>query len=355
MDDINPTQSGLTTLEILREFSGLIEDQWNRRSDLSELVDSEMWRVEEDLSVAGDEARSIYLKMPELIRQHVGSLSLFEIADLAQSAMRLVESDLDKKVPYDVRYVTIGLTIRAISTVREIALLLEHGHAFGAMSRWRTLSEILVVAEVLVAGNRYTATRYIEHRWVMLARERRKTQNLDWDSDLPIPEIKVKQLTRRFGKTFDSEFGWASTVTLKKLGVAKPQWGHLVQIAEIAQFSTRVQHAHHAVHADALGFLGTVVDDLMAFHAGASSQQVLEVARDTARLFQAVMWALFNTYAKQSSSSAVRIQRAIVDDHLLSCAIHLSHRLILTDERVRERHNKFWDQLLSNVNRESVT
>lgn len=195
MSDSTSSEEEFQSVESIARLATRVGRQWRGGSSLLDLIDNELYGVEHGFYVAGEEARSEFRKIPELVRNDVGYLPLFEVAEIAQATVHLFNGCVDGVIPKDVRYVFIGLASRAISTFREIAILLDNGYAFGAKSRWRTLSEILVVARVLIAGNRYTATRYKEHRWIMLARNRDRVEDFQWDGDLPTPEVMSRRLS----------------------------------------------------------------------------------------------------------------------------------------------------------------
>jgi hypothetical protein len=261
---------------------------------------------------------------------------LFEASHLAGSLLQLLENDEDRAIPADVRYVFVGLASRAISTFNEIAILLDNGYAHGAKARWRTLSEILVVARVLTAGSRHTATRYKEHRWVILARKRERLGQFEWASEYPTPEIMRKRLCRRFGETYGGEYGWAAVVVADRLNHAKPAWWHLTKIAGVDELRSRVLDAHESVHGgDPLGFLGTVADPDGGFHAGPSGHEVLPVARDSVRLFRQVMSELFANYVRFSSTRKPTICEAVLDGHILNLERDLGFRILSSDPGAR--------------------
>lgn len=98
--------------------------------------------------------------------------------------------------PSPIPYVTSALATRALSVAHEIGALLRAGFPIGGRSRWRTLYEIDVVASVLALGNRGTAARFVNHRWVQLALDREREDNPErWESnDGPEPDV----MRRRF-------------------------------------------------------------------------------------------------------------------------------------------------------------
>lgn len=318
------------TLGIASEFATQIGRSWQGSYDLLDLVDQQFWRIEQQLYSVGVASRNAFHSVPELIQQDVGYLPLFEIAEFSQVVVHLYSGHSDRSVPHDVRYVFSGLATRAIATLREIAILLDNGYAFGARSRWRTLSEILVVARVLATGDRDTASRYKEHRWVMIAAERNKLEHRTWESDLPDPEVVVRELARKFGEPYlKGQYGWAAEVAARDLeftGYLK--WHHLEKIAATTDLESRVQVAHHAVHADALGLLGAIVDGSGHFHSGASPKDVLEVARDTVHLFRDAMWALFANCVKYSDKRKTQVLQAMIEVHVLNGLIALNHSVM---------------------------
>ena len=348
MSDSTAIEKESVSVEVVGRFATRIGRRWRGDRDLIELIDDELWEIEGELDHAGETARAAFLGIPELIRRDVGHLPLFEIAEVAQAAVHALGGSWKGSIPEDVEYVLVGLATRAISTLREIAILLEHGYAFGARARWRTLSEILVVARVLVQGDRYTATRYKEHRWIILAEQRRRSGMSAWGGGSPTPEVIVRRLRRRFGDEYGGLYGWAAKVTKRKLGKEKPGWADLVALAKIEEHSSRILEAHHAVHgADSLGMIGTVDLGRGMFHPGGSPQHVLEVSRSSARLFRQTMWDVFDIGIRYTQARKPLILQGIVEAHAFNLEVDLGWRVLSTDPDAREQYfaatSEFWN------------
>lgn len=319
-------------VDALLGFTTRIGRRWRDPAGLLDLVDEELFNIEGRLHELGEQSRREFMDVPKMIQRDVGYLPLFEAATLSHAATYLAGLNWGSGVPEHSQYVFAGLVTRAISTVREIAILLDHGYALGAKSRWRTLSEILVVARVISMGDRFTATRYKEHRWVILASDRSRTSRTDWSGDLPSPELMKRRLVKRFGSEYSGLYGWAARVSVRRLGIAKPGWKHLQEIASVEEHTWRVYDAHHAVHgADSYGLLGTVDSYSGHFHAGASQQGVLEVARDTTRLFRQTLSAIFEMCLKYTAERKPQILRGTVEAHLLNLEQSLSWQIIGTN------------------------
>lgn len=307
-----------------------------------EVMDGILCELRGKLYEAVDEHRAYLAQVPNLVERDAGSLAeLAEAARVHQVIIHLLNAASGRGLHPDVKYVLTGLVTRAIATLNEIEVLLRNGYAQGARSRWRTLYEIVVVSRVLARGNRYTATRYREHSWVMLARERKRTGVYEWPSGGPTPESMRSRLLRRFGKSFDGEYGWAAVVTKRGASGRSPTWPDLVSLAEIDEHVARVQASHHAVHGgDALGLLGTVRSD--AFHAGASPDGVLLAARDTIFLFAQCMESLLSTWwtfsPNKLSESALFLSRVI----LMDSQMNLGLRVVATIPGARDSYEAAW-------------
>lgn len=349
-EDEEPSGAVAETLEALSKFSTHIGRRWRDPCGLLDLIDNELFDIEGRLHDLGEKSRREFGEVPALIHHDVGHLPLLEIAMLSHAATYLAGSSWGTAVPEHSRYLFAGLSTRAISTVREIAILLDHGYAVGAKSRWRTLSEILVVARVIAQGDRFTATRYREHRWIILAMERARNGQTEWSGDLPTPEVMKRRLVRRFGPEYAGLYGWAARVTSRRLGVTKPGWQHLQQLAGVDEHAGRVQDAHHAVHgADAFGLLGTIDSSSGYFHAGASPQGILDVARDTTRLFRQTLSAVFEICLKCTSARKPQILQGVVEAHLLNLERDLGWRILSTNPEARDRYLAMIDDWLNAI------
>lgn len=206
-------------------------------------------------------------------------ISLDDTLGSLRAVLNLVTQDADVPTPPpSIHYAIVSIGTRALKVGYECHALLKCGFAVGALARWRTLSELSVVARVLALGNRHTAARFNQHRWIMLARDRDHVEGFDqWNPPNPSPELMRKRLVKRYGTAYSGRYGWAAELSKRKLGVRSPQWHHLERMAQMSDELSGVDRAHHAVHADSLGMI-QIVDSRDLWHAGASEEGVAQGA-----------------------------------------------------------------------------
>ncbi|MFI7428215.1 DUF5677 domain-containing protein [Micromonospora sp. NPDC049836] len=204
--------------------------------------------------------------------------ALDSILAITYAATRLLTTGRfqhSKRPPHAVQYAASALLSRAVSVGHEICAMLRAGFPGGAYARWRTLYELDVVAAVLRKGPRGTAARYIDHRWVLVAKKPREyfPDEDEWAQMQPKIEKMAARLIRRYGPNYSNTYGWATEVARRKLGIEKPQFWHLEKIADLKGHSALLAGANHSVHADSLGGLLTIDQDGI-LHSGARSDDI---------------------------------------------------------------------------------
>ena len=184
--------------------------------------------------------------------------------------------------PEVVQYAVTLLLTRVVRVGHEIYALLRAGFPDGANARWRTLYELDVVAHVLRRGNRGTAARYINHRWIMARRAR---DYVDDGSDRSREiERKCREFCRRYGAVYNSPYGWAAEICKRKLNEGRPQFWHLEKLAGLSGHDVHLPAAHQSVHADSLGSLQTVNANGL-LHSGTMYEYVDAVTSQTVYTF----------------------------------------------------------------------
>lgn len=208
--------------------------------------------------------------------------------------------------PDIVRYATAMLLSRATSVANEILALARAGFPVGARARWRTLYELDVVAAVLYRGNRGTAARYVNHRWVIVAQRHGEFFPDEQSWELAAPEVNrmAQMFITRYGPAYSTTYGWAAELTRRRLGVEKPQWRHLVRLADLDGHERHVAYANRAVHADAIGGLLTVDATSSLFHSGARHAGVPGACLATVRVLGEILDSVIRTWGSYGASDA---------------------------------------------------
>lgn len=165
---------------------------------------------------------------------------------------------------------------RACQVSREVLLLLEHGYADGAIARWRSLHEIAVVMIFLADQDAATLTRYAHHQaietWQTVQAYEVNAERMGYarftSEELRTLESRHEAMTRRYGKEFASDYGWASAALSKP----RPGFRDIEAAASLSHWRTEYKTASSNVHAGSRGTfsrLGLLGDDLVL--AGASN------------------------------------------------------------------------------------
>lgn len=244
--------------------------------------------------------------------------ALDSMLGVVAGACRLLSDDrllTDVNPPEVVRYATVMLMTRALSVGNEISALVRAGFPVGARARWRTLYELDVVAAILLAGNRGTAARYINHRWVIVAKRHEEffRSEAEWAPAAPEVLRMARKFTKRYGEPYQSTYGWAAELAHRRLGVDRPQWRHLVKIANLRGHEGHVAYANRAIHADAIGGLLNV-DDSGLFHAGALNGHIASVCLATIRVLGEIIDSTIRTWSGYSASETAAAPLALCDE-----------------------------------------
>ncbi|ODT90075.1 MAG: hypothetical protein ABS86_04410, partial [Sphingobium sp. SCN 64-10] len=156
------------------------------------------------------------------------------------------------------------LHVRGIQVATEVLTLLREGFADAALSRWRTLHEISVVAMVLGDHGEDVAVRYLDHGVVEAQRaaevfqrchpkEAAKRKNV---TELRQTKAEYDAMVAHYGQAFRSPYGWAA----KHLGKEKPTFQHLEEAADQAQMRLQYKVASYGVHAGIKGLTSSIAD-----------------------------------------------------------------------------------------------
>jgi Family of unknown function (DUF5677) len=190
------------------------------------------------------------------------ALDLYEIVMVASeeagAEYNSANSEAAEKEDDPVFEALVGLHALACRTASEIYALLRSGHPFGAMTRWRSLHENAVVAEVLSVNGRGVAERFLLHQHLQNAKDARSYQEhceaLGYE---PLPEEEFAEIQQtaddlkaRYGKEYQRDYGWAAILTNN--GKA-PSFRDLERMAGLEYLRPFYGWASHAVHPGSKG------------------------------------------------------------------------------------------------------
>ncbi len=172
--------------------------------------------------------------------------------------------------PHSVRYACLFLHSRSLKVAHEICALLRAGLASGALGRWRTLHELEVVSRTLLLGNRGTSSRFINHKWIIICRDPEAfiPGGDGYEQRLKEAQRHRRLYLRRYGPEFEGEYGWASELTRRRLGVTKPKMADLRRLTNLGGHYSNVRVSNHLIHPDSVSALFDVDLEEDSFHGG---------------------------------------------------------------------------------------
>ena len=229
---------------------------------LNSAVDLRLTELKQQYSTTQDQLRRKEEQFERALRSYWDeSLRLLELqietAGEAGRAIGLYNPD-DAHCPDGyVFQVLMTLHARACQVSREILVLLRYGYADGALARWRTLREIVVVAAVISKSDENTARKYQLHydvQYYQSMRQLRKLmqqrgEELTKDEVFDDLELCYKKLVSEFCDSFKWDYGWAASVTSSQ----KPTMYDLEKFADKDYPRDYYRMACDSVHVNALG------------------------------------------------------------------------------------------------------
>ena len=155
-------------------------------------------------------------------------------------------------------YVLVRSHARSCLIASEARALIVTGHASGAMTRWRSIHELVVVASFIKQHGQDVANRYLLHAEISNYKLAKQYQEHQVDLNLqPITDQEYATIRRRrdelveaFGNSFNGDYGWAAGVL-----PGNPSFDQLEQAVGIAHWRPYYRMASDSVHAGPKGSL----------------------------------------------------------------------------------------------------
>lgn len=213
------------------------------------------------------------------------------------------------------------LHARACQIASEILVLLKNGYPDGAMARWRTMYEIMVISLFLSSENEDLSRRYLaheaieDHKAAQLHQQHFKRTNSE-----PIrPKIlnklqrKYDALKRKYGKEFATEYGWASKV----LKNPQPNFSQIENKIDLSYLRPYYKIASYNVHASPHGIkyrLGLPLEEGHLMLTGPSQHGLEMPAKFTALTLTQITANLILLRPSMDSLVITNVMRKFQDD-----------------------------------------
>lgn len=187
------------------------------------------------------------------------------------------------------------LHARSCQVAKEIVVLLRHGFADGAISRWRSLYELMVITSFLHRQDSEVAKRFLEHAEIDDYRLSVKWENLWLNDDVLSKQKRAaryasweSRLKTKYGKFSEKDYLWAQSVFSLNRPVTFTDIEKDVHDNDSLdkRFEFDVKIAHKVTHASAYATLYPIGDHprRSALLAGASTFGISKPGRVTASL-----------------------------------------------------------------------
>lgn len=151
----------------------------------------------------------------------------------------------------------LRLHARACQIAGEVEALLRAGFADGALSRWRTLHEVAVIAMFLQERGEEVAQRYLDHlaidsldlaRKCAVAHEALGHRPVS-SKEIQRLEARATALKLKYGKDFGHEYGWAASA----LNIPSPNFTQIEKAVAIEKYRPYYKLASGTIHAGPKG------------------------------------------------------------------------------------------------------
>ena len=196
--------------------------------------------------------------------------------------------------------------------------MLRTGHAEGALARWRTLHELVVVATFLSDHDADHARRYLEHESIILwwdmapYQQHAKRLGLEPYTQAELDEVSAERdrLLAKHGKRFDDPWGWLVGV------VAKPTFAALEEATKLDHWRPLYREANAAVHGGSARLSNRLgVDDaLVTLLTGPSNLGLDAPGSDTALSLSMITATTLLHRANMDSLVSARVVIELADD-----------------------------------------
>ena len=301
--------------------AALLKDHIKKGGDLRATEGAELHGFRERLHMHWGKALDLYRIMLRT------SYDLF--SDMAR-ALRNSRSTRN----FFLRDALIGIHARALRTGRAVLVLLEHGMADEAYTRWRTLYELSTVAHFLAEHGDEAARMYREHE--VVANKQRIDNSLEWNSPLGTTDERrdverdYNNLIQKYGESFKRPYGWKSRFLVS---VKNPRFVDLERAVRGKQLVPPYKESSLQVHGGRAGLLGLgTLDGLLVTTAYSNAGLDIPLMHSSLAIMQITITTLFRNPARD-----VVIMKMLM---LLDEKIHAEARIAATKLEQNHRARK---------------
>lgn len=235
----------------------------------------------------------------------------------------------------------LRLHARACQIAGEVEALLRAGFADGALSRWRTLHEVTVIAMFLNDHGEDVSQRYLDHLVVdslKLARRLEAAHNVlghrpGDPREMQALKDRVASMKLKYGDDFGEEYGWAASALNKK----KPNFADIEDAVSLKKYRPYYKLASDTIHAGPTGAfrkLGLTAETQHGLLAGPSHYGLEEAGRLTTHTLSLINVAACMVAASVDAVVWARVITKISSD-VDAAFTSVSNRLLSVERRFK--------------------
>ena len=213
------------------------------------------------------------------------------------------------------------LHARACQVASEVFTLLRSGYADGAHARWRSIHEIAVIGMFIIQNDPELAEKYLLHdsiqRYKLALRLQEYAERINTEplSQEELDDLKSRrnELVGQFGKSFGSDYGWASSV----VGRDSPAFSDIERQVDMDHMRPYYRMTSDNVHANAHATyyrLGLSFPQDKVLLVGPSNMGLADPGHGTAISLHQITVALFRIRPSLDSIVVMKILQKLQDE-----------------------------------------
>lgn len=252
-------KNGLKSIELQDRIHYIIEKYFDycSKDEFTKIIEDASDKVRKK----HEEMDEFYVKLETRWGKAIDLLEIFWHLSIDSGQNLTDEYHKTASVNQDLVFLTLKMLHgRACLVTGEIVTLLRNGYPDGAMARWRTLYEILVISDFIKKHGNDTAQRYLEFEQIEeyqgLEDYQKYAEKLNKKTlsseELATIEAIIQPLKEKYGKLIRNRYGWA-VFDLNLPKNQSPSFKKIVEQSDYSHYYPYYTWASYSIHSNPKG------------------------------------------------------------------------------------------------------